>query len=246
MMIHGSFCRPFVWDGFAGKFADAGYAVECPPLRFHDMETPPEALGTTGLADYCADLEESLDGLASPAIVIGHSLGGLLAQMLAAKKPLKAAVLLAPVAPWGVPPSSLFEISQAQALLLNVGFWNRALPFEKAAFERNALGRLPAGERAALSQRCMAESGRATFQALHWGLDMGRHSEVDAGKVTCPMLLLAGAEDRICPPSTVERIAARYGARATYEKIPGMGHWLLGEPGWEAVADRALTWLEKF
>src|SRR5438874_623714 len=127
VMIHGGFCGPFIWDGFAAKFAAAGYPVQCPALRFHDLEQPPEALGTTSLADYAADLEEHLDGLAAPAILVGHSLGGLLAQMLAARRPVKAAVLLAPSPPWGVPPSSLFEIAQAQAMLLKVGFWNRLL-----------------------------------------------------------------------------------------------------------------------
>ena len=243
MMVHGSFCRPFVWDGFAGKFTQAGYQVQCPALRFHDMDEAPEALGTTSLADYAADLEDALDALDGPAILVGHSLGGLLAQMLAARRAVRALVLLAPSAPWGVPPSSLFEISQAQAMLLKVGFWNRLLPLDKEAMERQALSRLPAAERQAMLSRFTAASGRATFQAVHWGLDMGRTSEVDADKVSCPLLLLAGAEDRISPPGTVERIAALYGKRATYEKLPGMNHWLMGEPGWEAVADRALTWL---
>ena len=54
---------------------------------------------------------------------------------------------------------------------------------------------------------------------MHWGLDMGRASEVDARKVTCPLLVLAGGEDRINPPGTVERIAALYRERATYEKV---------------------------
>jgi len=51
---------------------------------------------------------------------------------------------------------------------------------------------------------------------------MSRASEVDAGKVSCPLLMLAGGEDCINPPGTVERIAANYKNRATYEKIPGM------------------------
>jgi non-heme chloroperoxidase len=62
--------------------------------------------------------------------------------------------------------------------------------------------------------------------------------------VTAPILFLTGSEDRINPPSTVARIAALYGARATNEVLHGMGHWLIGEPGWEKLADRALGWLE--
>jgi pimeloyl-ACP methyl ester carboxylesterase len=68
---------------------------------------------------------------------------------------------------------------------------------------------------------------------------------VDSAKVTAPLLFLTGSEDRINPPSTVARIAALYGDRATAEVLPGMGHWLIGEPGWEVLAERALSWLKK-
>jgi pimeloyl-ACP methyl ester carboxylesterase len=243
-MIHGGFCGPWLFDGFAGKFRAAGYDVQCPALRFHDMMPPPEALSATGLDDYAADLEESLEALDGPAILVGHALGGLLAQLLAARRAVRAVILLAPTAPWGVPPSSLFEIAAAQALLLKPGFWNHLLDPDSAMIGRHGLDRYPPAERAAVAARLVPESGRAIFQAAHWGLDMNRASEVDAGKVTCPLLMLAGSEDRIHPPATVERIAALYKDRATYEKISGMSHWLPGEPGWEAVADRALIWLD--
>ena len=59
------------------------------------------------------------------------------------------------------------------------------------------------------------------------------------------MLVLAGGEDRVNPPGTVERIAALYRDHATYENIPGMSHWLVGEPGWDKVAARALAWLDE-
>ena len=57
--------------------------------------------------------------------------------------------------------------------------------------------------------------------------------------------LLAGGEDRIHPPGTVERIARLYGKQAVFEIQKGMSHWLIGEPGWEKVCDRALAWLAK-
>ena len=91
--------------------------------------------------------------------------------------------------------------------------------------------------------RFVPESGRAIFEIMHWGLDMRRSGEVDARKLDCPLLVLVGGEDRSNPPSTVERVAALYGELATFEKTPGMSHWLVGEPGWEKIADRAISWL---
>ena len=72
---------------------------------------------------------------------------------------------------------------------------------------------------------------------------MRRAGEVDVRKLGCPLLVIVGSEDRVNPPSTVERVAGLYRDLATYEKIPGMSHWLVGEPGWEKVADRAIKWL---
>jgi len=63
--------------------------------------------------------------------------------------------------------------------------------------------------------------------------------------VTAPLLFLTGSEDRINPPSTVARNAALYKDRATHEVLDGMGHWLIGEPGWERISKRALRWLSE-
>ncbi len=90
----------------------------------------------------------------------------------------------------------------------------------------------------------MPESGLATFELMHWALDTRRAADVPARDVTCPVLCLAGAQDRINPPSTVSRIAARYRGRARYEELEGHSHWLIGEAGHEKIARRALRWLD--
>jgi non-heme chloroperoxidase len=245
VMIHGAFAGPWSWDGFAAKFRAAGYKVHAPCLRHHDGQKPPSGLGQTSLADYAGDLETLLEELDAPPILVGHSMGGLLAQMLAARCETRALVLLAPSAPWGVPPTTLFEIASAQAMLLNVGFWNSILKPDEHIAGRHSVDRLSGDERDAVLARFVPESGRAVFEIMHWGMDMRRSSEVDVRAVTCPLLFIAGGEDRLNPPATVERIAALYGDRALYEKIPGMSHWLVGEPGWDKIATRALAWLEE-
>src|ERR1051326_7457957 len=188
MMIHGGFCGPWAFDRWAGKFESAGFTVKRPALRFHDRKDPPQALGTTSLLDYAADLETEWDDEAP--ILIGHSMGGLLAQMLAARREVRALVLLAPSPPWGIPPSTLFEIAAAQALLLKVGFWTQILDPDAGYATRHTFNRLPAAERDKMAAKLVPESGRATFETMHWGLDMARASEVDARKVDCPVLLL--------------------------------------------------------
>jgi pimeloyl-ACP methyl ester carboxylesterase len=244
-MIHGAFSGSWSWDGFASKFRDCGYLVYTPALRHHESEKPPSSLGQTSLTDYASDLQNFVEELDAPPILVGHSMGGLLAQMLATRCDVRALILLAPSAPWGVPPSTLFEIASAQSMLLNVGFWNSVLKPDRHIAGRNFLDRLPQAKRDAVFARFVPESGRAAFEIMHWGLDMRRASEVEASKVACRVLLIAGGEDRVNPPGTVQRVAALYGARAHYEKFPDMSHWLVGEPGWDKIAARALAWLDE-
>jgi pimeloyl-ACP methyl ester carboxylesterase len=86
------------------------------------------------------------------------------------------------------------------------------------------------------------ESGLATFEIMHWGWDAKRAAHVDANAVTCPVFCLTGEHDKINPPGTVRRVAARY-KNATFEECVGHSHWLIEESGWEKIADTALKWL---
>ena len=244
LMIHGAFCGPWSLSGLREKFEAAGYTVAAPALRFHDGKRPPAALGTTGLADYAADLEQEVRALKQAPILVGHSMGGLLAQMLAARMEVSALILLAPSAPWGVPPTTLFEIGAAQAMHLHPGYWNQILEPSRDVALAHSLDKLPRHMRDEVFGRFVPESGRATFEIMNWGIDFHQASAVDADAVTAPILFLTGSEDRINPPSTVAKIAALYKGRASAEILNGMGHWLIGEPGWERLAERALEWLE--
>jgi pimeloyl-ACP methyl ester carboxylesterase len=244
VMIHGAFCGGWVFDHWRAAFEAKGHRVHTPTLRYHDRGgDPPAELGKTSIRDYADDIEKLISDFPSPPILIGHSMGGLIAQMLAARTEVRALVLLAPSAPWGVLPSTPFEFVSAQALYLIGDFWNKRLWPTHWIAAANALDQLPSDERDAVFARFVPESGLATFEVMHWPLDFSRATQVDPRDVTCPVLCLVGAKDRVNPPATVRRVATRYGGRAIYEELAGHSHWLIGEPGWEKVATRALTWL---
>ncbi len=244
-MIHGAFCGPWSFDAFRVPFEAAGYKVHAPALRHHALgRKPPPALGTTSLLDYAKDIAAVIAKLDRPPILVGHSLGGLLAQMLAAKGLARALVLLAPCPPWGVLPSTLFEIASAQTMMLVGNLHNQILKPDYDVAAAHSLDRLPAVERKRVFAGFVPESGLATFEIMHWGWDAKCALHVGAEDVRCPILCLAGEHDRINPPSTMRRLAARYGARIAFEELPGHSHWLIGEPGWEKIAGRALAWLE--
>jgi non-heme chloroperoxidase len=245
VMIHGAFCGAWAFDQFREPF-EAKYAVHAPSLRYHDCgREPPRELGKTSLLDYAADLEALIEDLEEAPILIGHSMGGLLAQMLAARGKARACVLLAPSAPWGVLPSTIFEIASAQTLLFAGGDYRGTViqpSYQIAA--AHSLDKLDERTRSDVYAKFVPESGQATFEIMNWSFDLRRAGHVRARDVTCPILCLAGSDDKINPPSTVARIASRYQGRARYEEVKGHSHWLIGEPGWEKLAARSMAWLD--
>jgi len=246
VMIHGAFCGGWVFAQWRALFEARGFVVHTPTLRHHSSAVEGTAsLGGVGVRDYCADIGALVDSLDSPPVIVGHSLGGLLAQMLAAAGRARALVLLAPLAPWGMFPSTPFEWMSLQALYWEGAFWKKVLPPKYWVAAANALDRVPEPERAAILARLVPESGLAIFETMHWMLDSAKTAFVDQLAVTCPILCLAGANDRIVSPTTVRRLARRYGGRARYELLDGHGHWLPGEPGWERIAKGSLIWLDQ-
>jgi non-heme chloroperoxidase len=243
VMIHGAFCGGWVFEAWQPLFAAQGFDVHAPTLRYHESGSSPDELARTSMRDYVADLEELIDHIGGAPIVIGHSLGGLLAQMLAARGRARALILLAPSAPWGMLPSTASEFFSAQALYTEGIFWRKALAPKDWIAATHALDLVPEDRQAPILRRLVPESGLAMFEVLHWMFDGARATHVDPRAVTCPMLCLVGARDRINPPATVRRLARRYGGRARYEELPGHSHWLPGEPGWERIVSGSLTWL---
>lgn len=125
------------------------------------------------------------------------------------------------------------------------GFWRRPTrpTFADAAY--GLLHLLPEAEQKRLYDRFVYESGRVIFETGFWLLDSQRAASVDASKVDCPVLVLAGTQDRVTPASVVRKVTRHYQPVATYREYDNHAHWLLGEPGWEDVAAYTLAWLER-
>lgn len=247
-MIHGMWGGPWVWENFKGFFEDRGYRCVTPSLPFHDMrpdERPDPRLATTSMLDYAEALQSEITRLDSRPIVMGHSMGGLLAQILGSRGLAEALVLLTPAAPAGVVSIRQSMLRFFQSVVAQGRFWKKPLrpSFQEAVY--SVLGLLPEEERRATYNRFVYESGRATFEIRCWLLDTKRATRIEASKITCPVLVVAGAQDRIIAASVVRGIADKYGAVARYRELPDHAHWVLGEPGWQDVAELVSGWLKE-
>ncbi|MFC2076972.1 alpha/beta hydrolase [candidate division KSB1 bacterium] len=246
-MIHGMNTAGWCWDFYRAYFEGNGYNCITPDLRYHDTDPadPPDTrLGTTGLLDYAADLEELIKELPGPPILMGHSMGGLLAQILATRLPVRALVLLSPAAPRGIIPLRLSVARCFRTGLLKWGWWRKPIRPTLREVTYSNLHLMPEEYREEAYARVGYESGRVGFQMGLWFLDKQRSSEVDESKIGCPVLVVVGSEDRLTPAPVVRKVAKKYGAVATFKKFPDHAHWIIGEPGWEEVAGYVAGWLD--
>lgn len=245
-MTHGMWGGGWYWAKFKAFFQARGYRCVAPTLRYHDADPaaqPDPRLGTTSLLDYVRDLEEEIASLGTDPILMGHSMGGLLSAILASRGHGKALVQLNPGPPRGVFALRPSAIRAFWSALTMWGFWRK--PFRQTFAEAadSMLQMCPPDQQRDAYARFVYESGRAASEIGFWLFDRGRASEVQEERVRCPVLIVAGVEDRITPTAVTRQIAARYGPHATYREFPDHAHWTVGEPGWEDVATYVAEWL---
>ncbi len=250
-MIHGMWGGAWYWAGYQQIFESAGYQCVATTLPYHNMDpkgVPDPRLGITSLLDYAGVLEKEIGKLNEKPILIGHSMGGLLAQILAARGLTKAIVLLTPAAPSGIlalTPSVVRSFWSVTWGFLKWGFWKKPMrqTFAEAAY--SMLNLFPEKGQRETYEKFVYESGRAAFEIGYWLLDSQGASRVNASKVTCPVLVIGGSQDRITPASVVRQVAKKYKTVSTYKEFQNHAHWVIGEPGWEEVAEYVLSWIEK-
>jgi len=188
VMIHGMGGGGWYWQNYKEFFEEKGYHCITPTLRFHDVdpkEPPNPQLGTTSLLDYAEDLEKEINRLETPPILMGHSMGGLLAQILGSRGLARALVLLTPAPPRGIMAFNL-SVMWTFRSALRYGIWKKPFGLTFNAVASSALQLMSPEEQREVYDRCVYESGRAACEIGFWFLDRKRAAEVDESKVTCP------------------------------------------------------------
>lgn len=233
ILIHGACSQPAHLDAWRAAFRDAGYDCVVPPLPGH-APTDRTVLRRSGFADYVAAVGRVVEDAAARPILVGHSMGALIARAAAAEHRVAALVLIAPLPGGRVPVT-------ARALpffALVAPFVAAGLPFKpgRRAVRGLALHGLPTAEQASIADGFVAESGRA-----YRDLVLGR-GRVGRRGIRCPILVLHGADDRLVPVHVGDGIARKHGA--ALDIVDGAGHWLIAPSLVPRVAAAALRWLD--
>lgn len=247
-MIHGMWGSAQDWANYRAFFEARGYRCVVPTLPYHGGnpgDAPDPRLGTASLLDYADALEGELRRLGDKPIIMGHSMGGLLAQILAARGLAAKLVLLMPAPPAGIFVLAPSVIRSFWRYPLRWGFWKKPYSQSFGDAVYSTLHLLPPQAQRDAYARYVPESGRVIFEIGCWPLYRGKATTVKASRISCPVLVVGGGLDRITPASAVRKVAEKYRSVSSYREFSRHAHWALGEPGWEEIAEFAARWLEQ-
>lgn len=215
--------------------AHAGWDAWAVNLRGHHGSRPVPDLGRVSVLDYVADVHDCLRTLRE-AVVVGHSMGGLVAQKAAEGGRVRAAVFATSAPPKGIRVLTwpvLWRMPRYAAAIL------RSRPFSMSPEDAQALlGNCMTPEQQAWAYpQLVAESGRAARE-----MALGSVA-VDPAGIRCPTLVVGAEHDRITPVAVQRKIAERYGSE--YIEAPGHAHMLMVEEGWERPFGEVMAWLNR-
>jgi pimeloyl-ACP methyl ester carboxylesterase len=255
VFIHGLWLLPSSWDRWADVFRAAGYAPITPgwpddPETVAEANAHPEVFAnkTVGqVADHYAEVIGKLDK--QPAVV-GHSFGGLLAQIVAGRG-LSAATVAIDAAPFrGVLPLPISALRSAAPVLTNPANRHKAVPLTYDQFRyafANAVSEEEAHE--LYETYCVPAPGAPLFQAATANLNPWTEVKVDTeNPYRGPMMIISGEKDHTVPRSLSDaayKQQLKNPGITEFAEIPGRGHALTIDSGWLEVAQTSLAFVER-
>ena len=248
VLIHGAFAGPWCLDTYKGFFEARGWTCHAPALRYHDGDPkaePDPAFADTSIMDYTKDIAAFVRDLDEAPVLLGHAVGGLVAQQVAAMGLASGLVLINPNAAWGMLPETDDERAVARSFMEQGPFWKAPIRIAFDMIAPYAFNKLDEATQHAVFERLGPESGRVMFEMFFWMFDDHRAIAVAFDKVTCPVLVVSGEEDRAVRHAVGQEIAQTYGAKGSFHLAKGHAHYLFMEPGWEEIAGYCADWLEE-
>jgi pimeloyl-ACP methyl ester carboxylesterase len=248
VFIHGMYMTPLCWEQWTERFQAKGYRTLAPAWPGRDrsvkeLQTPDSKLGKLNLTDILDHLTKQIQSLDEKPILIGHSMGGLSAQILHNRGLASAAIAID-----SAPPAGVFT-TEFSFLKSN---WAHITPFANPnspvfmTFERFQYafvnGMSMDEQRAAFEKYVVPESRAIPRQSV------SSVASIDFKKEHAPLLLIAGGDDHIIPAALCKINYEKYKAGPSttdFKEFAGRNHFLLGQKNWEEIADYCMDWISK-
>ena len=253
VFIHGLWLLPSSWDRWATAFEEAGLTALTPgwpddPETVEEAKANPDVFARKTVGQVANHFEDVIGKLDRKPAVIGHSFGGLLAQILAGRGHSAAAVAISPAPFRGVLPLPIPALRFAMPVLRNPANRSRAIALTEDQFRygfANAVSEVEAKE--LYDAYSVPAPGAPIFQAATANLNPWTEVKVNSKTPDRgPLLIISGGEDHAVPWAIANasyKKQKRNEGMTEIVKIDGRGHALTIDGGWREVADKALAFV---
>jgi pimeloyl-ACP methyl ester carboxylesterase len=246
VFVHGMFQNPKSWRKWEQFFQQKGFECMAPAWPLHDGEprelraNPPENLGQLTLDDVIASIKAAIAPLGRP-IMIGHSVGGLVTQLL-----LNQGLVAAGIGIDSVAPNAMLDLDwgflKNSAIIANPFKGDDPVLMDARTFHSAFANTLNEADAATAFDAFATHDSRNVLRDC-----MGTSGEINLTRPHNPLLLIGGEKDEIIPASLSEKNARAYSDKQSitaYKEFKGRSHYICGEPGWEEVAGYIADWLK--
>lgn len=254
VLIHGLWMSPRCWDQFRALYEAHGYRVLAPawPCMHGEVEEirrEPNALANVGLAEVAAHYEAIVRELPEPPILIGHSMGGLIVQILLNRGLGVAGVAIDSATPAGIYRLPWSVIKSGLPALGNPLNFRRAVSLTFEQFRYAFANAMSEGDaRTAYERYAVPGPARPVFEVAASNFNPWAPNRVNFAANRAPLLIVGGEKDHLVPAvlnRTNARLYRRSPALTEYREFPGRCHLLIAQEGWEQIAEFALHWAEE-
>jgi non-heme chloroperoxidase len=256
VFMHGLWLLPSSWDRWAALFNKAGYASVTPgwpddPETVEQANANPGVFAHKSIGQVANHYTELVGQLKKKPAIIGHSFGGLLVQIVAGRGLAAATVAIDPAPFRGVLPLPFSALKSASPVLGNPANRNRAVPLTYEQFRYAFANAVSEDEAKELYLTfAVPASGAPLFQAAAANLNPWTEAKVDTKNPDRgPLLIINGEKDNTVPWAIANasyKQQKRNQAVTEIVEMPNRGHALVIDSGWSEVADKALTFIQRF
>jgi non-heme chloroperoxidase len=256
VFVHGLWLLPSSWDRWAELFEQKGFVALTPgwpddPDTVAEARRHPEVFAGKTVGDVADHFEAVIRSLERKPVVVGHSFGGLLTEILAGRGLAAASVAIAPAPFRGVLPLPISALRAASPALANPTNVGKAIPLTQEQFRYAFANAVSEDEAQELYDTfAVAAPAKPLFQAASANLNPWTEVKVDtANPDRGPMLLLYGEHDHTVPRAVVKASynkEKRNPGVTELAEVPGRGHALTIDSGWQSVAETALAFVGRF
>lgn len=256
VFVHGLWLLPSSWERWARLFEEAGYVALTPgwpddPETVPAANANPDVLAHKTVGQVADHFAEIVGGLKRKPAIVGHSFGGLLAQILAGRGLSCVTVAIDPAPFRGVLPLPFSALKSAWPVLGNPANRNRAIPLTYEQFRYAFANAVPADEAQALYEEfAVPASGAPLFQAATANLNPWTEVKVDTkNPERGPMLIISGELDHTVPWAIANasyKLQKKNASATEIVEMKGRGHALTVDHGWREVAETTLGFVKRY